>query len=157
MRRLDKQVNGNGQPGLRQDLAALAAECHEFFTENKTSRTKEMEFHNLRDREIKDTLGKHDSRLMLAISILALLVAILGATLAIPPAVQSLKELLKSDVNWHKIIRQDTKSIQAAQRQPKLNRLPHQFLEKENHHGNQTANTRTATEARTYSLPVETA
>ncbi|HUD73849.1 MAG TPA: hypothetical protein VMQ76_02165 [Terracidiphilus sp.] len=114
MRRLDKQVNGNGQPGLRQDLAALAAECHEFFTENKTSRTKEMEFHNLRDREIKDTLGKHDSRLMLAISILALLVAILGATLAIPPAVQSLKELLKSDVNWHKIIRQDTKSIQAA-------------------------------------------
>ena len=52
--RLDKQVNGNGQPGIRQELQALAAESHAFFTEIRASATNEQRFHDKRDEEIKE-------------------------------------------------------------------------------------------------------
>jgi hypothetical protein len=58
--RLDKQLNGNGQPGLRQDVQVLADEAHAFFVENRTQRKSEMEFHNQRDIEIKDALLSHE-------------------------------------------------------------------------------------------------
>jgi hypothetical protein len=77
--RLDKQINGNGQPGIRQELQALANEAHAFFTSSETQRTSEMEFHNQRDKEIKVALGvstQHLNRWMFAIAALSLVAAI---------------------------------------------------------------------------------
>ena len=72
--RLDKQINGNGQPGIRQELRALADEAHGFFTESKTGKKTEMEFHNTRDEEIKKALAlaaKHTNSWMLLITALS--------------------------------------------------------------------------------------
>jgi hypothetical protein len=52
--RLDKQINGNGQPGIRQELQVLAAEAHAFFTTRIAQEETEKKFHDMRDAEIKE-------------------------------------------------------------------------------------------------------
>ena len=54
--RLDKQINGNGQPGIRQELQALANEAHDFFSRTDERAKVEMAFHNKRDKEIREKL-----------------------------------------------------------------------------------------------------
>jgi Flp pilus assembly protein TadG len=79
--RLDKQINGNGQPGIRQNLQMLADEAHAFFVESKTQKTAEMDFHNKRDQEVKDALAvaaQHMNRWMLAIAMMTLIASILA-------------------------------------------------------------------------------
>ena len=80
------------------------ARMDEFIVKHDATVEANERFHNIRDQEIKDTLGKRDKRLMVALSVLALLVALLAAALALPPAIASVKDLLKADLNWHKLI-----------------------------------------------------
>ena len=54
-------------------------EAREFFVETRTQRKSEMDFHNQRDREIKDALAmanQHLNRWMVAIAALSLIAAI---------------------------------------------------------------------------------
>jgi hypothetical protein len=81
MDQLDKDVNGNGQPGMRQNLESCKIGINEI----------QVMFRE-RDRSHKQILA-----------LLSLLIVLLGAVLAIPPAVTSIRELLKSDLHWPKI------------------------------------------------------
>ncbi len=80
------------------------AEAREFFTDHKAREEETKKFRDTRDAEIKDDLMKRDNKIMKAIGLVAILIAIIGALLALPPAIASLKDLLRSDINWHKII-----------------------------------------------------
>lgn len=81
MDQLDKDVNGNGQPGMRQNLESCKIGINEI----------QVMFRE-RDRSHKQILA-----------LLSLLIVLLGAVLAIPPAVTSIRELLKSDLHWPNI------------------------------------------------------
>ena len=81
MDQLDKDVNGNGQPGMRQNVEACKLGINEI----------QIMFRE-RDRS-------HDQK----IAFLSFLIIVLGAVLAIPPAVTSIKDLFKSDLHWPKI------------------------------------------------------
>ena len=67
VKRIDRELNGNGQPGMRQELRHLADESHAFFTTAVTERAAEMAFHNKRDQEIKNDLAAHASTIKAAL------------------------------------------------------------------------------------------
>jgi hypothetical protein len=61
------------------NFRAFQVEAREFFTESKTRAKAEMEFHNLRDQQIKDALGSANlsiRRWMMGIAALACLASI---------------------------------------------------------------------------------
>jgi hypothetical protein len=75
--RLEERVN-KLEEGV-SNFRAFQVEAREFFTENRTQRKSEMEFHNTRDQQIKDALGHSNmyiKRWMMLIAALACVASI---------------------------------------------------------------------------------
>lgn len=80
--RLDKQINGNGQPGLRQELQAFKDEAHKFFTESKTrddEREKGMREHA---QDVANKLSAHDRGFNRRVTIFGAIMTVLMAVIA---------------------------------------------------------------------------
>jgi hypothetical protein len=80
---------------------------------------------NKRDQEIKDALGNYHALqqdrqwwIMFGMSVLALVLMIGFGLFAIPPAIQSIRDLLKSDIHLPHFVVQGPASATARNRQP---------------------------------------
>jgi hypothetical protein len=123
---------------FQNDSRDFQSSARDFFTEHRATEAEREKQVNLRDQEIKDALASyHETQetalaayhttqgnrqfwIMFAVGILGLLLMAGFGIFAIPPAIQSIKDLLKSDIHLPHIVRQEPAPGPAATNQPAL-------------------------------------
>lgn len=86
LKRVVKQLDGNGVPGIVQDVQSIRLEAQEFYTRHDTWEKAQKEFHEKRDQEIKDALtarGDKENRHYRLVTILLSLISVLLAVRAL--------------------------------------------------------------------------
>jgi hypothetical protein len=112
--RLDRQVNGNGQPGIKQQVQ----EIHDWVTRQEASGAEREKLLAKRTAGVKDDLAVADKKRAHRVTALIVLLTFIAILLAIPPAVQALKDLMRADIHLPKIVVQAPDDPALARKQP---------------------------------------
>ena len=108
------------------NFRAFQTEARDFFAEHRATEVEREKQLNKRDQEIKDSLKTYHTLqqtrqwwIMFGVSVLGLVLMIGFGLFAIPPAIQSIKDLLKSgDLHLPHIVVQGPAAATARNRQP---------------------------------------
>ena len=106
------------------NFRAFQTEARDFFAEHRATEVEREKQLNKRHQEIKDSLETYHTLqqtrqwwIMFGVSVLGLVLMIGFGIFAIPPAIQSIKDLLKSDIHLPHIVVQGPAST-TAYKQP---------------------------------------
>ena len=119
---LEVILKGNSHPGFIEKTMDFQQTAREFFVRHDATEEERENQRILRDKEIKESLEDHYRKqekkqfwITVAISTIAIAVTLLVGLFAIPPAIQSIRDLLKSgDLHWPHIVKQETNPVYAT-------------------------------------------
>ena len=109
------------------NFRAFQTEARDFFAEHRATEVEREKQLNKRDQEIKDSLETYHTLqqtrqwwIMFGVGVLGLGLMIGFGIFAIPPAIQSIRDLLKSDIHLPHIVVQGPAAATSRNHQPAL-------------------------------------
>ena len=107
------------------NFRAFQTEARDFFAEHRATEVEREKQLNKRDQEIKDSLKTYHTLqqtrqwwIMFGVSVLGLVLMIGFGIFAIPPAIQAIRDLLKSDIHLPHFVVQGPAAATARNHQP---------------------------------------
>ena len=110
------------------NFRAFQVDARDFFAEHRATEVEREKQLNKRDQEIKDSLENYHALqqnrqwwIMFGMGVLSFFVAVAFGLLTVPPAIQAIKELFKSDIHLPHIVKQEQIPVRASNAQDAQN------------------------------------